>query len=65
MREIQQECYKLGIPLVTRHREVRSNGLTAPVIKKEVAELDTFPGQPVASRERGEEGARMRLQLRN
>jgi glutamine synthetase len=24
MAEIQEECYKIGIPLITRHREVRA-----------------------------------------
>jgi len=25
MKEIQEECYKIGIPLITRHREVRAS----------------------------------------
>lgn len=41
MQEIQQECYKLGIPLKTRHREVAPNQYEfAPMFGHVVGQID-------------------------
>ncbi|KAK3268147.1 hypothetical protein CYMTET_23333 [Cymbomonas tetramitiformis] len=41
MKEIQQECYKVGIPLITRHREVAPNQYEfAPLFGHVVGQVD-------------------------
>jgi glutamine synthetase len=41
MQEVQQECFKLGIPLRTRHREVAPNQYEfAPLYGRVNAQVD-------------------------
>lgn len=41
MRQIQQECYKIGIPLLTRHREVAPNQYEfAPMFGNAITQVD-------------------------
>lgn len=41
MKQIQQECYKLGIPLLTRHREVAPNQYEfAPMFGNAITQVD-------------------------